>query len=908
MDFSFLNEKQRQVVETLDQNILLLAPAGTGKTNTLACRIANILEKQLAQPEEIICLTFTNKACNEMEQRIGQMTQRVKLEHLEQAGQGSHSTVPVSQSGLESQESKGGQGTHGSQGIMVKTFHGFCYEILRQAAKSGTDLAVDFTVCDEVDCQEIIRGLPWCEAHKENILQALINLIKEYRGEYNIFTGDAVEDYDQVLQRLKSHNQARINAAAKLQNGDNDRLLMTFEAHCGEIISEYDRQLRENHGVDFCDLINGAYLLLQDESYGSLWRNRFKFWCVDEVQDTSRLEYTLLDMLFGQSNLLLCGDFFQTIYEWRGSEPQLIYDNFAVKYHPCLIVFHENYRSTQILLGASHGFLQNRFADQVAELFPEAAESRSPLAGEPVVHKKLFKTYFEAAWIYEKLQELRPANLSRVCILTRSNWYNQALSKFLQRIQDNRFEQCSRGEREKDFPLEFMLVDEFKFFRRQEIKDALAALKLLLNPQDSASLLRLLKRFGRRIGKVTVDKILSEPYKEAGIRLTDFLHVSSQRYAEPFEMLLRHLEQGQVVVFDVETTGLDTVRDEIIQIAAIKIDRQGRQLDRLMHYVRASHPVGQSEAVHHISDAMLAAEGLAPQEALQNFLDFAKGCVIVGHNVVFDLTMLSCQLARLGMTQLDFPAFYDTLDIFRRFYPKLPNYKLEFLGEHFQVQHKSSHDAFDDICATGEILIYGVDHDILPDRDIRRRLVADHIGKFAELFKALEKLRREIRGLPLHKLVGQVILQLGISKFYENEPQRLENLRNLVRQARAFAKPDMTSYDALQDFLRLTALSNTELDVLLSEKPKIPIITVHQAKGSEFDTVFLAGLQEGTFPSQISLRSNNLDEEARLFYVAITRARERLYLTSVTDPYGKKNVPCRFINAIPKRYIVEDRT
>lgn len=93
MDFDFLNEKQRQVVNELDRNILLLASAGTGKTNTLSCRIVNILEKERARAEEIICLTFTNKACNEMKQRIASVA-----------------------------------GVRG-RGVTVRTFHGFCYEI-----------------------------------------------------------------------------------------------------------------------------------------------------------------------------------------------------------------------------------------------------------------------------------------------------------------------------------------------------------------------------------------------------------------------------------------------------------------------------------------------------------------------------------------------------------------------------------------------------------------------------------------------------------------------------------------------------------------------------------------------------------------------------------------------------------
>lgn len=159
-------------------------------------------------------------------------------------------------------------------------------------------------------------------------------------------------------------------------------------------------------------------------------------------------------------------------------------------------------------------------------------------------------------------------------------------------------------------------------------------MRLLINPQDSSSMLRLLKRFGRRIGPATIAKIQSEEYQKAGIRITDLLHLSTQKYAEPYEMLLRQLECGQVVVFDVEATGLDTARDEIIQIAAIKVDLQGQEIARFVRYLRAGKSVGLSEQVHHISDAYLLENGVEPSEALQGFCEFAQGSVIVGHNVV----------------------------------------------------------------------------------------------------------------------------------------------------------------------------------------------------------------------------------------------------------------------------------
>lgn len=116
-----LNEKQKELVEELDNNVLLVAPAGTGKTQSLAVRIANIINSKKALPEEILCITFTNKACKEMQERIENIF-----------------------------------GKYGAK-ITVKTFHSFCLKIIKEQAKRKTDIFTDFTVGDEENCKDIIK-------------------------------------------------------------------------------------------------------------------------------------------------------------------------------------------------------------------------------------------------------------------------------------------------------------------------------------------------------------------------------------------------------------------------------------------------------------------------------------------------------------------------------------------------------------------------------------------------------------------------------------------------------------------------------------------------------------------------------------------------------------------------------
>ncbi len=173
-------------------------------------------------------------------------------------------------------------------------------------------------------------------------------------------------------------------------------------------------------------------------------------------------------------------------------------------------------------------------------------------------------------------------------------------------------------------------------------------------------------------------------------------------------------------------------------------------------------------------------------------------------------------------------------------------------------------------------MLHAVRENSLPDRDLSRSYLSKYVNLSGSLAKAFEEMRNKIQALPLPKLVVEVIMSLGINSFYAKEEPRLENLRQLVRYSRELMQlPDRVvqedTYDALQEFLRLTAMS---------------------------------GLQEGVFPTRIALKKDNVTEEARLFYVAITRARRRLFLTSVAE---RQHAVCRFIKNIPQQYILEDR-
>ncbi len=877
VDYSGLNSEQSMVVNNQKDNILLLASAGTGKTNTMIYRIINILDKKLAKPEEILCLTFTNKAAQELKKRLWD-------------------NLPA---GVSSK-------------VRASTFHGFCYYFLKQEVKKESDIPEDFTIIDETDCQELLReifeGSVWhdlaakehCEVNMAPFMyniQHFINYVRELCAVHNYY-GLTRRDYNKLLQIIlhKKEYLERLNEICSSQYKSDNSFLKHFFNRCGAVLWQlYEEALLDMHALDFTDLLIGTLQLLQDKEIRERWQKRYHFINVDEMQDTNQLEYAVLKILFFDNNILCCGDYYQTIYEWRGSSPDEIFADFVQNYQAKIIMLNTNYRATNLLLHASFSYIQNLFP-KTLPYYNDDIHAASSQEGEKIYLKNAFDFADEAEWILGQIRAMKLTTSSSICILTRSNNYSINISNYYQK-------------RMREYPatdrLNFMLVDKFQFFRRQEVKDVLAYLRLCVNKYDGQSFMRILKRFRYGIGPTVLKRLTSADYLDLGIRLTDFLDVSVYQYGEPFALLEEELKKGNVVVFDVESTGVDTTQDEIIQIAAIRINATGKIIDTFMRYLRADKSVGDSEKVHHISDAFLQENGEDASQVLQEFTAFAQNSVVVGHNVGYDLKMLYNELWRLHLPPVNFLGSYDTLDIFRRFYPHLPNYKLEFLGEYFKIESRSSHDALDDVRATAELLHYVWIHNIQTTRYQRLVLLQDYLTRFRPVAEKMWALREFTLKSSLEDTVTNIITKYQVKDYYEKQKdgkQRMENLRLLYRWGKQIGEGKDNPFTAVLELLQVSVLAKGNIDLYIKKYAMIPIITVHQAKGSEFDYVFVAGLTDGIFPNYLAIQSGRIEEEKRLFYVAITRAKKRLFLSWHPNSF-RMSEKSRFLQAINKEYI-----
>lgn len=795
---------QQQFIDCTDRSILLHACVGTGKTYALALRTVKAIERGI-NPERILCVTFTNRAAEEMRQRISLYCP----EH--------------------------------SRKVVTRTFHGLCAWILRLEART-LGIPQDFVIMDEDDSQEIIGQLKLGDLHY----------------------GLAPKDVYNALQAFKTDKRViRIEDKPPL----NRELLVKMERL-------YQQELAGLRGLDFGDLIKITHkALAPGGALAAKWRHRFDLIQVDEMQDTHIKEYEIIAALAKKSqNLVLAGDFDQTIYEWRGSTPDVVIYRFKRDFPNYEdMTFLENHRSARVLIEAARSVV----ASYSKELPKPAAAAP---AGGTITAQGAADEYHEALWVAERVKQLNKQGIpySRIGVLCRTN---------------NRAGYISQAMEQQGVP--HLTVETYEFFRRQEVKDALAYLKLLLNPDDRLSLIRMLRRPTRGIGEQSIKKI--ESHADSGLRLTDMVSLDTIMTGDPFGVLLLAVKSGTIVIFDCETTGLDPAQDEIIELAAVKLHK-GQIVDRFHKYLKPGKPVGQSVYVHGLTDQFLARRGEDAQTVLREFVDFVENGVLVGHNIGFDIRMVESAGKRYGV---NFTAefWYDTLTLAKR-YIDTDSYKLGDLAAKLGFSHRPTHRADDDIAATAELLWY-----LLPKlregRSKRQQVVKEFKQLFIPLAEQVNSWRNKMRSLQPSQLLYRVLEESGLLAYYQSEPKRMKNLMELIDTARQFDSFEQHPTASLQALINFSALARN-ID-RLDNSSSVTVITVHQAKGLEFDVVFMAGLSEYEFPNYGATKEGREREELRLFYVGITRAKTHLFLSWYEAKNGRYRNPSPYLKLLPQQ-------
>jgi DNA helicase-2/ATP-dependent DNA helicase PcrA len=819
------NPAQNEIINTLEGSLLVSAPVGTGKTSVLTERVVQALKSGF-RPDEILCLTFTNRAAEEM---AGRIRQRLADKQL-------------------------------TEGLTVKTFHGFCAYLVRAEAEV-VGVSSDFTIFDDTEQIELMQGItdkyPDMFSFEPNNKRALGDL------------------KDKIYQSRLTGLERRIGCQVP-------EIELSPEAK--QAGQEYRQALWDRNALDFDELVILALELLYfNPEIQKKWSSRYRFVQLDEFQDTHLSEYLVVKELAKTSgNIAFIGDLDQTIYSWRGSNPHLVAGLVREHFAPVREYYLEtNYRFNHYLLKAMRSFL-----DSLAEPATKEMKAYNTDEGEEKCIQvfRAHKFHDEIAWVIDSIQDIKKREpKARVSVLARANWLLGLTAEEFTR----------QG-------IEHTTLDKYDFFRRQEIKDIMACLRLVFNVFDLESAYRLVSRTARGVGTETMASIRKEG-QPIGLKVSDFLRFKNYNFSEPFAKLLEAYAGGRLVVFDTETTGVDPLQDEVIQIYAREVaaGSPGREFH---FYLKNQKPVGSSAAVHGLTDEYLAQNGRDPKEVLSEFRDFLGSDIAVGHNVNFDISMTVENAKRLGLN-IDFTDFYDTLDLSRRLI-RSDSYRLGVLAEKLGL-HTATHDAADDVMATVGLLSHLAGKLSEHTRE-RQELFGKYSSKFIQLAQKLENWRQTAQELRPAEAARQIWQDSGLADHYARDKDADKRQASVKTLFKFFAEkddPDRLPGAVLREIIQSAALSKN-MAVLALEKGRIPIVTVHQVKGLEFDYVFIVGANEYRFPS---LRTgSDLEEEKRLFYVAMTRARQKVFISySSFDDYGRPLSKSRFLGYINSQYLNE---
>jgi DNA helicase-2/ATP-dependent DNA helicase PcrA len=475
-----LNPSQRLAVEHFCGPLLVVAGAGSGKTRALTYRIAHLIRHHQVEPDNILAVTFTNKAAREMKERIEKLFAQDMAQ--QKYGQRFELLSEYEQKQLRSRVYQ-----TITKKLWIGTFHSLCARILRYDINKYQDernrtWKRNFSIFDESDAQSLVKTIVTKKFNLDD------KKFDPRSVRYQISNAKNTGLSPEQFLRENSHYKGRVIA---------------------EVYNEYQIQLAANNALDFDDLIViPVKLFQQNESILGYWHQQFRHILVDEYQDTNRVQYDLINLLstngeprkaewnWQNRSIFVVGDADQSIYSFRMADFTILL-NFQSDFGDGLpddktrtmIKLEENYRSRENILQAANHLIEKN--TQRIDKILKATRG----VGENIYCYKAANEQEEAEFVMNQLQKLQADNpeldWGSFAILYRINSQSRPFEEIL--IRHN---------------IPYTIVGGFKFYDRQEIKDSLAYLRAIANPADTVSLLRIINTPRRGIGKATIDTLL----------------------------------------------------------------------------------------------------------------------------------------------------------------------------------------------------------------------------------------------------------------------------------------------------------------------------------------------------------------------------------------------------------------
>ena len=425
MDYKeLLNKEQYEAMLATDGPVLVSAGAGSGKTRLLTYRIAYLITDKHVAPNKILAITFTNKAANEMKERISRVAPDGDM-------------------------------------VMVSTFHSFCARMLRTYSSFLTDYKENFTIFSDTDCARIM---------------------KDIFKQLNIDDESTKSNFKHNISVIKNDNMS-IDEFCNIYRYD--RSIRDFE----RFYNMYQQELKKNNAMDFDDLLINFYQLIStnQEVLDSI-QNRYTYFSVDEFQDTNKIQYEIIKLLASKTkNILIVGDEDQSIYGWRGANIENIF-NFTHDFLGTRIFkLEQNYRSTKKIIERANMIIKNNQNRLAKKLYTENDD------GTDVFYYQAMNEADEADFVVRQIVRSHEMGTpyNELAILMRLNSLSRSFEEKL-----------------LNYNIPHIMYNGFKFFERAEIKNVLAYLTAIANPDDDVSFNRIINFPKRGIGDTSIEKLL----------------------------------------------------------------------------------------------------------------------------------------------------------------------------------------------------------------------------------------------------------------------------------------------------------------------------------------------------------------------------------------------------------------
>lgn len=857
-----LDKYQVPVVEASQGYHLVLASPGCGKTHILAERIRYARERGVKY-EDMLCLTFTNRAAREMTNRI--------------------------------QKVVGGDFSE----LMVGNVHRFCSKFLFEQGRIPADSAI-------IDDEEAVSIIADYRNEDEEGVTRDFNRYKGYQTiiffqhfiyqmehrhpwKYYLhpesFTDDDREAVKHICasQKIEYDEQAVVNIYHHAQEymdeanapgldgktADRIRVLLwkMYYANC------YARYKEENHLFDFEDLLLYTYDIYRSDPTCK----RYPWIEVDEVQDLNGMQLAIIDLLTAEDNpmVMYLGDEQQAIFSFMGAKVETL-TLLKMRCKGNIHHLQRNHRSPKYLLDVFNDYAEKQLKID-RELLPLSDNDTKATSGDlRIIHSSTIEAEHkdittEALSLYEQNKEERTA------VIVSANSDADRISEAMTEAGLTHFKVSGRD-----------------LFDTPDVKLLLAHLSVLSNEHNSIAWTRIMKGV-RAFPSHALARRFNWKLKQLALSPSDFLLYPESCYTAEF---LRAYNEEEIVVFDTETTGLNVFQDDIIEIAAIRIkggEVVGEPLDL---YIETDKPIlpmlGDKEnpmyAIYH--EKMSTGELLSPSDALRRFLAYVGSSPILGHNANYDYNILDNNLQRYcndTMQAHDIRCF-DSLKLIRLLAPSLHSYKLESLLETFQLAGVNSHQAIDDVKATVSLVRLCAEK--AREKQAQQEAFIHHpkVKPFANVLRSNygERYREAVNRLYKLSTDHEPALVSELSTAYNafrsdgliNDIPRLDYILRYLRidmltdepVANALA-PQLSQY-----VMDINTLKEADFCNSKSILERIYVTTVHKAKGLEFDNVIIFDAADGRYPNAYNKSKQQDEEDARKFYVAMSRAKRRLFI------------------------------